>query len=406
MLIALFLLFITTPSPTILSVRVVDDETGAPLAGAFVRVKSRSEPAVPTATTDDAGLAQFEDLSGDPAYLVRVQKIDYDIIFEPGVEVPDQEETEISVPLPPNANERIFVGLDGARVAEIDTASMLVVQTFRIPGWKQEATSHLYLHPDQDLLYAIAGTEGSIFNSQDRRSIERFEVDGTVESLSIDGELLSVVTSRYDETGQLLILDSATGVLRTNEETGNPRLSPLLFWEPGGNEVFAVDPDTRSLWAIDINPQHMLTHTPTGPYPKEGYRSTDGLYRYAWSTMSFDYLRIAFAGYPIQPLMEQSAPINPARLAVSPTIDELYALDTQLGTLSILDASGEEPPILVAVGKQPTAVVVSADGQWAYVANQESQTISVVYLPSVSVIQTIPVEGQPFSLAARSGVTE
>jgi hypothetical protein len=79
MLTALFLLFITTPDPTILSVRVVDEETGASLAGAFVRVRSRSEPAVPTATTDDAGLVRFEDLSGDPAYLVRVQKIDYDI---------------------------------------------------------------------------------------------------------------------------------------------------------------------------------------------------------------------------------------------------------------------------------------------------------------------------------------
>jgi DNA-binding beta-propeller fold protein YncE len=59
------------------------------------------------------------------------------------------------------------------------------------------------------------------------------------------------------------------------------------------------------------------------------------------------------------------------------------------------------PPTIIAVGKGPRALTISADGKWAYVANRESLTISVVYLPSARVLYTIPLEGEPISLGLR-----
>jgi YVTN family beta-propeller protein len=401
LLTALALLFATAPSPTVLSIQVVNAETGVPMPGAAVRLRASSGSPLPTATTDEAGITRFEDLPSDSAYLIRVQKVDFDVIFEPSVAVPEGRETEVTVALPPNAGGRLFVGLDGARVAEIDTASFLVVRTFRLPDWKQGATRHIRVHPSEDLLYTVAGGSGWILDGQSGTSLERFEVEGTVEALSTDGSLLYVVTGQYDGPGQLLTLDAHTGALLATAETDNPQVSPQLFWKPDGDAVYAVEPSNGSLWVLGTSPSQVLAHTPTGAYPKEGLLSVDGHYVYTWPTMSFDELRATFQFYMTPVPASPSLPVNTSGLSLSPTEAELYALDAQLGTLYILDPSGEEPPILVAVGKRPVALVVSPDGMWAYVANRESHTISVVHLPSASVVQSIPVDGEPLAIAVR-----
>ena len=72
-----------------------------------------------------------------------------------------------------------------------------------------------------------------------------------------------------------------------------------------------------------------------------------------------------------------------------------------MGTLSIVDLTGQGRSSLVAVGKYPAAVVVSRDGEWAFVANQGSRTVSAIYLPTRSVLHSIALPGAPFSLALR-----
>jgi YVTN family beta-propeller protein len=70
-------------------------------------------------------------------------------------------------------------------------------------------------------------------------------------------------------------------------------------------------------------------------------------------------------------------------------------------TLTILSVAGQEPRKLVPVGKEPVALVVNADGTEVYVANRESRTISVVQLPSGKLRCSIPVPGEPVSVALR-----
>lgn len=424
MLVAAILLYATAPTPTVLVVQVVDAETGEPLAGADVRVRARSEQALPIITTDDAGNAGFHDLPSDRAYVVRVQKVDYDLAFEPQVAVPARQETQVTIPIVPHAGGRLFVGLDGGRVAQIDTASLLVIQTIRLSGWKQDPVGHVRAHPERDLLYAVAGNAGCILDSQSGASLAEFEVEGTVQSLSADGGQLYVIsgaensitivrqsedgsrvyvtaTGRYEVSGQLLTLDAHTGELLTRVSTVNPQLVPELIWRPGDSRVYVVEPSQRVLWVLDVSPNEVLAHTPTGAYPKEGFPSSDGSYRYTWSTDYFEDLRTAFRT-DLEPILgRQSLPVENSAWTLSPTGERLYLLDAELGTLSIVDLAGQEPPLLMAVGKQPSALALSPDGQWAYVANRESHTISVIYLPSNTVLHAIPVEGAPFSLAAQ-----
>lgn len=424
MLVAAILLYATAPTPTVLIVQVVDDATGEPLVGADVRLRAPSEQALPIITTDEAGNARFHDLPPDRAYVVRVQKVDYDLAFEPQVAVPARQETQVTVPIVSHPGGRLFVGLDGGRVAQIDTASLLVMQTIRLSGWKQDPVGHVRAHPDKDLLYAMAGGAGCILDSQSGASLAEFEVDGTVQSLSADGGQLYVIsgaensitivrqsedrsrvyvtaTGRYADSGQLLTLDAQTGELLASAPAVNPQLAPELIWRPGDSKVFVVEPSQRVLWVLDVNPDEVLAHTPTGAYPKEGFPSSDGDYRYTWSTGYFEDLQATFRT-DLEPILDrQSLPVDDSAWTLSPAGEKLYLLDAELGTLSIVDLAGQVPPLLMAVGKQPSALVLSPDGQWAYVANSESHTISVIYLPSNTVLHAIPVEGAPFSLAVR-----
>jgi DNA-binding beta-propeller fold protein YncE len=94
----------------------------------------------------------------------------------------------------------------------------------------------------------------------------------------------------------------------------------------------------------------------------------------------------------------QELPPGTTALAASPVRPELYVLNGPLGTLSILPLDGSAPTV-IAVGNEPVAVAVSADGSWAYVANRQSQSISAIYLPAAAVIETIPLDGVPYSVA-------
>ena len=97
-------------------------------------------------------------------------------------------------------------------------------------------------------------------------------------------------------------------------------------------------------------------------------------------------------------MSRRDLPPGTTALAASPVRPELYVLNGTLGTLSILPLDGSAPTV-IAVGNEPVAVTVSADGRWAYVANRQSRSISAIYLPAAAVIETIPLDGVPYSLA-------
>jgi DNA-binding beta-propeller fold protein YncE len=400
---ALLLWYISSPPSTILTVRVHSAETGEPLSGVSVQARSRGEQPLPVAITDEQGAAHFRNLPPDPAYLVRVQKVDYDLTFERDIAVPVGEETEVAVSLAPNVGGRLYVGLDGGKVAEIDTASLSVVQTIRLPGWQQAAVDHVRLHPSKDLLYTLGGTEGSILDSRSGAVLSQFDLDEGVEHLGLtsDEGRLFVVNDQGDGTAQLHTLDATTGEPLGRVQAAHPLTATQIIWEPGLARTYVVEPAHRSLWALDAEISQALDRVETGAYPEEGFLSADGRYLYTWSADGFDHLQTVFGADLTALTGGQSLPASDVAWTLSPTGEHLYLLDSQLGTLTVLDPAGQELPVLIAVGLQPEALVVSRDGDWAYVANRGSRTISVVYLPGAVIVHTIPVLGEPLSLALR-----
>jgi YVTN family beta-propeller protein len=74
-------------------------------------------------------------------------------------------------------------------------------------------------------------------------------------------------------------------------------------------------------------------------------------------------------------------------------------------TVAVIDASSLQLVAQVGVGDRPEDVDFLADGSHAYVTNSESSTVSVLHVPTLSVVATIPVgvasASYPYGLSIR-----
>ncbi len=470
----LFLPQLLLPPSADLAVSVVDAGTGNPLPEALVWVSAPGAPSRPALATDERGIARFQDLPPGTQGTVWVQKVDYELASESGLALLAGQKNQVRVPLTPHPGDRLFVGLDQARVAEIDLASLLVVQTIRLSGESGGAVQHLLVHPSQGLLYAITRsrvrildgrgtgsiprTEGYILDARTGASrgrldiLETWEVSPSIQGLGLseDGQRLYVVANWV--RGMVMVMDAGSG--RLLDATHQLYLNASLV-EPAPGELARIEvlpsrpttittgleidvrralltrlydanrnaivrkPGSAGLYLVrhaggwqrveplDARLQEVLDGLPVGMYP-EASLAADGATLYHWGMGYFgtdiplgDTLYTQALGPGAPRARTQTLPLGTSAMAASPTSQELYVLNAELGTLTLLDPTGAEPPILVPVGKQPVALAVSADGTRAFVANQGSSSITVVNLPTADVAATIPLPGEPHSLALR-----
>jgi len=437
---ALVLLYLTAPSPTVLIVQVSDATTGEPLPEAVVQVQAQGEQPLPPVTTDEQGAARFRELLPSSTYVVRVQKIDYDLVFQPQVVVPEGKETTVSLPLAPHAGGRLYVGMDWARVTEVDTASLLPVRTIRMSDWNLGLVSHIRVHPSKDLLYTIVDGQGYVVDSHYDKSLGRLRARGQIGSLDLtaDGRYAVAIGAEGGAVSRLFTFDAESGSLLTNTLLVADGTAPQIAWQPDGTDIYVLMASNRLVWTWgDGTPVWGWGGIPTGSSHQKAVLSADGQYLYQLARMalldSALETRIVASTVPLTstyaptdtqyttwspgPTREvvEAIPTDLSRdhsfsqplaagnsvLAASPTKHEVYVLNDYLDTLSVVDPTGQAPPTIIAVGKGPKALTISADGKWAYVANRESLTISVIYLPLARVVYTIPLEGAPISLGLR-----
>jgi len=438
---ALALLYVTAPSPTVLVVQVSDATTGAPLPEAVVQVQAQGEQPLPVAKTDEKGAARFRDLPPGSTYVVRVQRIDHDIVFHPQVVVPEGKETTVGISLTLHAGGRLYVGLDWARVTEVDTASLLPVRIIRMSDWKLGPVSHIRVHPSQDLLYTIVDGQGYIVNSRYEKSLGRLRAKGEIGSMDLtsDGRYALAIGAQDDAVSRLFTFDAESGKLLTDTLLVADGRAPQIVWQPDGTDIYVLMAVSRLVWTWgDETPVWGWAGIPTGSSHEKGVTSADGQYLYQLDQVALDKdleTRVLTSTVPLSSSqgltgtqymtyvegeisardvvvaiptdqgqgfsMSQPLASGTRAMAASPIKQQVYVLNDYLDTLSIVDPFGQAPPTIIAVGKGPRALTISADGKWAYVANREAHTISVVYLPSARVVHTIPLEGEPISLGLK-----
>jgi YVTN family beta-propeller protein len=95
------------------------------------------------------------------------------------------------------------------------------------------------------------------------------------------------------------------------------------------------------------------------------------------------------------------APAKSSPLALAPGDRELWVVNPDSSTVSVLDVAAL-PPIVraeIPVGRKPRSVAVSANGAEVYVACQEAGALWVLDRAARSVLRQIPVGHQPYGVA-------
>ncbi|MBN1660160.1 MAG: carboxypeptidase regulatory-like domain-containing protein [Anaerolineae bacterium] len=418
---AMALLYVTTPPPTVLAVRVVDHETGAALAGAQVIARPRGQNPLPAVTTGEDGVARFELLDDQGGYSVQVQKVDYDLMSVNSVIVADAQETVLPVWLVHNPGGRLFVGLEGARVVQMDVASLGHIQTIVLPAAPQAPVRHLRLHPTQDLLYVVAGAEGQILSSSTGATLARFDVEASsIDGLEVSADGRYVLATGavkfdptdYDQHHHLWFIDAQSGALVTDTLLSQADSRIEVAWQPDGmatqillathSVMDRVPPSNATLGNRLGTIAFMLTD-----YPDWVNLSRDGEYLYTWMPNLYSPEQDAFLDLLMLISSEDGTAVyqhvspGVAALATAPGGESLFVLNEDLGTLAIIDLVTDGQQVLVPVGKRPVALTVSWDGERVYVADRGGVSVVVVDVAPARVIATIPLSAEPLSLAVR-----
>jgi YVTN family beta-propeller protein len=93
---------------------------------------------------------------------------------------------------------------------------------------------------------------------------------------------------------------------------------------------------------------------------------------------------------------------NPVAVAASPTLNEVYVVNSGLpsgqGSLSVINAENNTVAATIPLHRQPVSIDIDPDGRLAYVANSGSNSISVVDLKSRREIVQIGAGEEPVAV--------
>ncbi len=222
----------------------------------------------------------------------------------------------------------------------------------------------------------------------------------TDEGIAIHGSTLY-----FADTG-----DSAIAII--NAATLNPK-----NYNPAETDIrtgtfpqdLAVTPDGTQLWVANTGPQtqpdsptsvsvistatkKVIATIPTKGSPTQVAFAPDGGKAYvttAAGLWTFSTRSLTVTGF-LPGLGE------PHSVAVAPD-GTLYVTDTDNNCVKVISPAGQVTAT-IGVGELPWDIVLSADGKTAYVANPDSDTVSVISTAANAVTATVTVPGDPDTL--------
>ena len=90
---------------------------------------------------------------------------------------------------------------------------------------------------------------------------------------------------------------------------------------------------------------------------------------------------------------------NPIGVAITPNGQYAYVANRGSNSVSVISTSNDSAFKVIPVGTYPKGVAITANGLYAYVANSGSTTVSVISTSSNSVVATITVGTNPYGVA-------
>ncbi|MGH6838941.1 MAG: beta-propeller fold lactonase family protein [Methylocella sp.] len=129
----------------------------------------------------------------------------------------------------------------------------------------------------------------------------------------------------------------------------------------------------------------------------------DGKHVYATTEGPYNVAVIDTATFTLATTV--NVPLGAGSVAVTPDGKHVYVTSTSFTSLgsnnvSVIDtATNTVEPTVITVGTNPVAIAVTPDGKRAFVANESSNTVSVIETAANKVLATVPVGNSPNGVA-------
>ena len=236
-------------------------------------------------------------------------------------------------------------------------------------------------------------------------------------AMSPDGKTV-LVSNDGQYRQSLSVIDTASGKVRQSLYYDSPEaLFVGLAFSPDGRHAYASAGGNNKIRSYDVTPQGKLAEGASIPLPTTNPAgitvnhfpagltvSADGTKLWVANSLSDSASVIDLAARTVKVIAAGS---NPYAVALAPDGNTAYVSDWGGSDLTVIDTTTGTPKGTITVGEHPSALKVNAARRELYVADTDSDQVSVVNLASRKLSRTIdlapykkaPVGSNPNALA-------
>lgn len=196
--------------------------------------------------------------------------------------------------------------------------------------------------------------------------------------------------ARYRDTYYLMATSKTTQPATLN--SGDARLA--LAVSPDGKKAYVADYKANKVKIIDVTDPAKPTAvgsftTRNGPWALTFH--ADKLYVMNRTTNS---ITVHDPAKEYKIVAEILVGKTSSDMVFHPTQSALYVAQSDTNTISIIDTDKNKAVSSITVGEKPFGIVLNSSGSRLYVTNQRSKTVSVINTTTNKVIKNIPLGGQ------------
>jgi YVTN family beta-propeller protein len=310
--------------------------------------------------------------------------------------------------------DALFVVNGGdSTISVIDADANEVVSTIELTD--ASFPHHLYLSPDgSQMALAVPGMDLSMGHSSAEHASHGTKglvmlldatTGATLRSRVLDSMNHNAVfspagaeiwTSQMAAAGTVLILDADTLELEETVEVGSQPAE--VTFSADGAYAFVANGGSESVTVIDAMTKQVVQTIEVDANPVGAWQGANGL-AYV-DNESDESLSVIDTG-TLEVTHTYELGFMPGMAALGPD-EQVWVTDAENGRVVFYAMSGGEANGELATGAGAHAIAFSADGSTAYVSNQLEDTVSVIDLPTASVVTTIRVGARPNALVWRA----
>ncbi|MCL2778959.1 MAG: putative Ig domain-containing protein [Polyangiaceae bacterium] len=254
------------------------------------------------------------------------------------------------------------------------------------------------------------------YNTECSAVLDRWDSGGVVAGKN---GVYAYATGNKDGHNELTTIATYAYIVESRTNTGGsygngPFFGRSLAITPDGNYIYAANPgsNTVSVFAIRagaLTPVCAPIGTGIGPTPLGLAASPDGRYVYVTNSGGNTVSVIATPS-SLNPSTNQNKVVNsfpsggnsPWGIAITADGQYAYVANSGSNTVGVIRLDMSESTRTIAVGPQPKGVAITPDQKYVCVTNSGNATLSVISRASNTVVNTIPCGGADIAMASDS----